>query len=131
MKHGFLDGSSDQPAQPAARKQPIQLPKDDSPTHSALAPRSQPNVVPLPRAAAAVVQPKPVEVEAVVQPKPVEVEEEFYDDVASVQKAVTSPSSGPQVKNLLAQGMPRRPPESDDELDDEQTWDGLFYVYRF
>jgi len=115
LKHGFLDGS-DQPAEPTARKQPIQLPKEDSPTRAAPPPRSQPGVVPPPRAATAVV-PQHVEPE---DDEP----ENTYDDVAHVQKAVTSPSSGPQVKNLLSQRMPRRPP-SDDEEENDQHWEGV------
>lgn len=32
------------------------------------------------------------------------------------------------MKNLLAQGMPRRPPDSDEEQDEEQNWEGLEFL---
>lgn len=102
LKHGFLP-EADKPSEPQTRKQPIQLPKADA---SSSAARVTPSVPP-PAA-------KTQEVE------------ELYDDASNIQqKSVTSPSTGPQAKNLLAQGMPRRPPDSDEEQDEDQNWEGL------
>ena len=107
LKHAFLEGT-DQPAEPPQRKQPIQLPKESPPTPTRrVVPTSPPATVPSPPSSK--------------REEEFEETEELYDDANIMQKAATSP--GPKMPNLLAQGMPQRPPDSDEEEED-QNWDG-------
>lgn len=132
LKHGFGE-EHNQPAEPPQRKQPIQLPKENppSPSSSSVAPPVSPPAVTQPTRVVPSRPPPTVTADEELYEDtraPTRVstrEEEPYDDNLRTQQsaAVTSPSSGPHVRNLLAEGIPKRLPDSDDEKD-EQNWDG-------
>ena len=97
----FLE-SSNPPAQPAPRKQPIHLPKEEEPTPAS--PTSPPV------AAAAYEE----EEEA----------EELYDEASGPVPQQQEPA----VRSMLGRELPPRPP-SDDEEEDDQNWEGQLLVY--
>jgi len=105
----FLE-ESNQPVEPAARKQPIQLPKEESAPVSPPSPAAAP---PSPPAAAAAEE---------------EPEEELYDEASA---PATQP---PAAASLLSQALPRRPPSDDEENREEDydngEWSGEFF-YAF
>ena len=97
----FLEASSP-PAEPAPRRQPIQLPRESEP--APVSPTSPPAA---PAAA----------------PAEEEEEEELYDD-ASVP---AQRHEEPPAMSLMSQGLPRRP-ASDDEEEENQDWEGQLIV---
>jgi hypothetical protein len=102
----FLDNSQST-GESAQRKKPIELPKGSpSPPTS---PASPPTRAP----AAAPAAPQP----PVPRSEPAD---DTYDDASAVQRQAP-PSQQPQVRNLLAEGMPRRPPSDDEE--EYQNWE--------
>ena len=111
----FLE-ESNQPVEPAARKQPIQLPIQET----------QPPGPPS-RPAAAVSPPSPPAAPASPAAAPAAEEEEeadLYDEAAG-------PTRQPPAPSLLSQGLPRRPPSDDEEdnEDYENDWNGeLFHA---
>jgi len=97
----FLEASNP-PAEPAQRKQPIQLPREPEPTP----------VIPVSHPAAPVAAPVSPPVAA-----PAAEEEVLYDDAT----VLTQRHEEPPARATMP--LPPRPP-SDDEEEDDQNWEG-------
>ena len=136
--------SEDKPAESTQRKQPIQLPKGD-PEEEEEEERPAPAKVtspvrrPLP---AQPVRPPSLpddtydDVQVQREPEPENIyddamgqtADDTYDDVRADDPPDDTyddvkPAAPLPTRNLLADGMPRRPP-SDDEQEEDQNWDG-------
>jgi hypothetical protein len=149
IKSSFLDESSQ--AEPSGRKQPIQLPGRDQtePAGSSPAARQQPTPSRQPASPPPAAAASPPSAHRPATPPEEEEEEQdaydegfsglsrghkepedIYDDTAPVRAVAGPPSpqgppttgGGPMARNLLAQGLPKRP-ASDDEEEEEQDWE--------